>query len=163
MAIMRLQRVPIPAHQAIPPVPLRNTRRLVIRWLRALVGHLEEEQVGQLLYIIAIRHAIIAQQVTVIPQALDNGLCCCTHIKKCSFILDNVLGDIPGIANLAIYLVSRTWRYTWYREPGDREGRHYISSSILSIPCFNTNAEILDTIDLLTATSYLRFCPLHEM
>src|SRR5256885_11822931 len=87
MPVMYLQCIPIPAHQAIPTVPLRNTRRLVIGWQRALVRHLEEEQVSKLLYIIAIRHAIIAQQITVIPQALDNSLCCCTHIKKCSLSL----------------------------------------------------------------------------
>ena len=77
---MRLQLVSVAAEQAFPIVALWNARRLVIGWLRALVGHLEEEQVGQLLHVVAIGHAIIAQQVTVIPQALDNRLRCRTHL-----------------------------------------------------------------------------------
>src|SRR5207302_744685 len=102
MPVMRLQRVPIATHQAIPAVPLWNTRRLVIRWLRPLVRHLEEKQVGQLLYIVPIRYAVIAQQVTVIPQALDNGLCCCTHILK-SFVTAHHIEKERGVADLSIY------------------------------------------------------------
>ena len=41
--------------------------------LAALIGHLEEQQVGELLYVVAIAHAIVAQHVAVVPELLDDG------------------------------------------------------------------------------------------
>ena len=38
-----------------------------------LVVHLEEQQVSQLLDIVAVRHAVVAQDIAVVPQALDDG------------------------------------------------------------------------------------------
>ena len=38
-----------------------------------LVVHLEEEQVGQLLDVVAVRHAVVAQDVAVVPETLDDG------------------------------------------------------------------------------------------
>jgi len=40
--------------------------------LGALVGHLEKEQIGQLLDVIAVAHAVIPQNVAVVPEFLDN-------------------------------------------------------------------------------------------
>src|SRR6266536_6141858 len=81
MAIVRLKSITIPAHQALPAVSLGNARRLVIGRLRALIGHFEEEQVGELLDIVAVGHTIVTQEVTVVPEALDDRLCCCGHVK----------------------------------------------------------------------------------
>jgi hypothetical protein len=38
-----------------------------------LVVHLEEEQVGELLDVVAVGHAVVAQDVAVVPEALDDG------------------------------------------------------------------------------------------
>ena len=38
-----------------------------------LVVHLEEEQVGELFDVVAVRHAVVAQDVAVVPEALDDG------------------------------------------------------------------------------------------
>src|SRR5689334_21726926 len=56
-----------------------DERRMLIQRLRALLGHLEEEQIGQLLYLVAVGHAIIAQQIAVVLEPLHNGLGCITH------------------------------------------------------------------------------------
>src|SRR6266487_1127973 len=81
MAIVRLKSITITAHQALPAVSLRNARKLVIGRLRTLIGHLEEEQIGKLLNIVAVGHAIVSQEVAVVPEALDDCLCCCGHVK----------------------------------------------------------------------------------
>ena len=39
--------------------------------MRALVGHLEEQQIGELLDIVAIAHAVVAKDVAVVPELLD--------------------------------------------------------------------------------------------
>jgi len=39
-----------------------------------LVGHFEEEQISELLHIIAIRKAIVAQDVAIVPEFLDELL-----------------------------------------------------------------------------------------
>ena len=40
--------------------------------LGALVGHLEEQQIGELLDVVAVRHAVVAQNVAVVPEFLDD-------------------------------------------------------------------------------------------
>ena len=47
---------------------------LVIRRLAALVGHLEEQQIGELLHIVAITHVIVAQHAAIVPELLDKGV-----------------------------------------------------------------------------------------
>ena len=42
--------------------------------LRPLVGHLEEEQVGELLDVVAVGQAVVAQDVAVVPELLDDLL-----------------------------------------------------------------------------------------
>ena len=39
---------------------------------RLLVGHLEEQQVGELLDVVAVGHAVVAQDVAVVPEPLDD-------------------------------------------------------------------------------------------
>jgi hypothetical protein len=39
----------------------------------ALVGHLEEEEKGELFDVVAIGEAVIAEDVAVVPKPLDNG------------------------------------------------------------------------------------------
>ena len=41
--------------------------------LYALVRHFEKEQIGELLDIIAVAHPIVAKNVTVVPEFLDDG------------------------------------------------------------------------------------------
>ena len=50
-----------------PTVLVRHRAFLVVWRLGALVGHLEEQQIGQLFDIVAIGHAVVAQDVAVVP------------------------------------------------------------------------------------------------
>ena len=50
-----------------------NLAGLVPGRLAALIGHLEEQQVGELLDLVAIAHAVVAQHVAVVPELLDDG------------------------------------------------------------------------------------------
>ena len=36
-----------------------------------LVGHLEEKKVGELLDVVAVAHAVVAEDVAVVPKLLD--------------------------------------------------------------------------------------------
>ncbi len=38
------------------------------------MGHFEEEQVGKLLDVVAVGHAVVAQDVAVVPEFLDDVL-----------------------------------------------------------------------------------------
>ena len=42
--------------------------------LRLLVGHLEEQQVGELLDVVAVGEPVVAQDVAVVPEALDEAV-----------------------------------------------------------------------------------------
>ncbi len=62
------------------PTVVGNLAGLVVRRLRALVGHLEEQQIRQLLdacpeprrRVVAIAHAIVAEDVAVVPEFLND-------------------------------------------------------------------------------------------
>ena len=41
--------------------------------LRPLVGHLEKQQVRQLLDIVAVAHAVVAEDVAVVPELLNDS------------------------------------------------------------------------------------------
>jgi len=45
----------------------------LVQLVDLLVGHLEEEQVGELFHVIAIGDAVVPEDVAVVPQALDDG------------------------------------------------------------------------------------------
>ena len=47
--------------------------RLAVRRARTLIGHLEEQQIGELFDVVAIAHALVAQDVAVVPELLDEG------------------------------------------------------------------------------------------
>ena len=50
------------------PTALLCHRALLLVWrLGALVSHLEEKQIGELFDVVAIRHAVVAQDVAVVP------------------------------------------------------------------------------------------------
>ena len=61
--------------QARPVVPGRNRALPVIRRPRPLVGHLEEQQIRQLLDVIAVAHPVVKQDVAVVPELLGNRGC----------------------------------------------------------------------------------------
>jgi len=63
-------------------VPLGDDRWLAPRRLCALVGHLEEEEVGELLDVVAIRQAVVAKDFAVVPELLDDLLA--VHAKGLS-------------------------------------------------------------------------------
>ncbi len=73
LTVLGLELVAVPAPPGLP------SRGRSVRWqsvegrLRLLVRHLEEEKVRELLDVVAIREAIIAQDVAVAPQLLDQG------------------------------------------------------------------------------------------
>ena len=48
------------------------------------MGHFEEEQVGELLDVVAVGHAVVAQDVAVVPEFLDDVLGFGGHKKRCS-------------------------------------------------------------------------------
>jgi hypothetical protein len=54
-----------------PVIVGRQTRSLIARGLGALVGHLEEQQVRELLHVVAIRQAVVTQDVAVVPKLRD--------------------------------------------------------------------------------------------
>lgn len=51
---------------------LRHWAGLVVVRAAALVGHFGEQQVGELLDIVAIRYAVVAKDVAVVPGFLDD-------------------------------------------------------------------------------------------
>ena len=71
MAVMRFEFVAILGQQRRPVLTLGNGRRLVVRRLRLLVCHFQKQQKRQLLDVIAVRQAIIPQDVAVVPELLD--------------------------------------------------------------------------------------------
>ena len=58
--------------QAGPTALLWCGALLVLWCLGELVRHLEEQQMGERLDIVAIRHAVIAQDIAVVPKLLNN-------------------------------------------------------------------------------------------
>jgi len=68
MAVVIEQLVAIFLDKASPTVFVRHRTLLVIRSLGALVGHLEKQQIRQLFDVVAIAHAVVAQDVAVIPK-----------------------------------------------------------------------------------------------
>ena len=59
--------------QALPVVFGRNADIAVVGRLRVLIRHLEEDQVGELLQIVAIADAVIAQRVAEAPDFGNDG------------------------------------------------------------------------------------------
>jgi hypothetical protein len=64
VAVLRVERRPAEA--------LRNDRGLVPRRQRLLVRHLEEQQIRELLDVVPIRQPVVAEDVAVVPELLDD-------------------------------------------------------------------------------------------
>ena len=72
--VVDLQLVAVAREQARPVEPVGDERGPVERRLRLLVGHLQEEQVGELLEVVAVREPVVAQDVAVVPEPLDEAV-----------------------------------------------------------------------------------------
>ncbi len=72
--VVRLQRRTFEPDETVPVQPCGNERVLVVGRLGALVGHLEEEQVGELLDVVAVGEPVVAEQIAVVPELLDDLL-----------------------------------------------------------------------------------------
>ena len=72
--VVGFEGVAVEGDEAGPVVPGGNEGGLVVGRLRPLVGHLEEEQVGQLLDVIAVGEAVVTEEVAVVPELLDKLL-----------------------------------------------------------------------------------------
>ncbi len=70
MAVVGFERVAVQAGQAAPAQLGRDAAEAD---QLLLLVHLEEQQVGELLDVVAVGHAVVAQDVAVVPQALDDG------------------------------------------------------------------------------------------
>ncbi len=70
---MMFERDAIQFHQARPVVSLGDDGWMIVGRLRALVRHFEEQQKSELLYVIAVRKTVIAQDVAVVPKFVDEG------------------------------------------------------------------------------------------
>jgi len=66
---MDLELVAVAVEQGLPVEPVRDD--VTQGGVLALVGHLEEQQVGELLDVLDGRHAVVSQHVAEVPQLLD--------------------------------------------------------------------------------------------
>jgi hypothetical protein len=71
VAVVVEQRIAVKREEPGPSVIGGHQARLAVRRPGSLVGHLEEQQVGELLDVVAIRHAIITKHIAVIPKLLN--------------------------------------------------------------------------------------------
>ena len=74
VAVVHLQVVAVKREQARPVESLGDEPLSVKRWLRLLVGHLQEEEVRELLDVVSVGEPVVAQDVAVAPQALDEAV-----------------------------------------------------------------------------------------
>ena len=72
---MHFQFCPLFTAQALPVVFWRDAHIPIIGWLAVLIGHFQEDEVGELFQIVAVAHAIIAQGVAEAPH-FGNDTCC---------------------------------------------------------------------------------------
>jgi hypothetical protein len=92
------QQVPVVAFQIVAvqpketgPVKFGRYGTRLAEHGAVLVVHLEEQQVGELLYVVAIGHAVVAQDIAVVPEALnDCGGGGSSHGWRFSGIADNL-------------------------------------------------------------------------
>ena len=70
--VVRLERLALEVEQRRPVVALGHDP--VETELALLVGHLEEQQVGELLEVVAVRQPVVPEDVAVVPQLVDDHL-----------------------------------------------------------------------------------------
>ena len=71
--VLRFQRRAGVAAQRRPVQAEGHLRRPVVGLFGVLVRHLQEQQIGQLLQVVAIAHAIVLQRVAEVPDLLNQG------------------------------------------------------------------------------------------
>ena len=84
--IVRFELVAIACQQA-GPIKIGRNRAGFAQHGCGLIIHFQEEQIGELLDVIAIRDAVVAQDVAVIPDTLDDGrreVRCCDRFHNSS-------------------------------------------------------------------------------
>src|SRR6266404_7559211 len=74
VSIMNLQLIAVAFEQALPVVTLRYRVQLIEWRPGLLVGHLEEQKVGELLDVVSVRQAIVSEYVAVVPHLLNDLL-----------------------------------------------------------------------------------------
>ncbi len=78
-AIMMFERDTIHFDEVRPGVVFRDDGGLIVGRLGALMRHLEGEKKHELLDVIAVREAVIAEDVAVVPEFADEGAGCGAH------------------------------------------------------------------------------------
>ena len=71
---MGFQFIALQLQQRIPSESFGNRRCLIERRLRLLVRHFQEEQKRKLLYVGAVRQTVIAKDVAIVPEFLNEGV-----------------------------------------------------------------------------------------
>ena len=79
VAVVVEELVAVLLDQRRPGVFGGNIALLIIGRLSPLVGHFEEEQIGELFDVVAVAHAVVAQDVAEVPEFADN--CCWGHLQ----------------------------------------------------------------------------------
>ena len=74
MGVLRLEVVPSRSQQHLPVEAFGNDALLVEAAAGSLVSHLEEQQQGELLHVVDRRDAVVAEDVAVAPQPVDELL-----------------------------------------------------------------------------------------
>lgn len=87
VAVLDLEVVAVAGEEGGPVQPGGDGRGTAPGGLGLLVGHLEEEQVGELLDVVAVGEAVVAEDVAVVPELLDDLL----GVAK---LLAGVAGDV---------------------------------------------------------------------
>src|SRR5262245_56773367 len=73
MAVVDFQLVAIPGQQSRPVFACRDRRRFVTWRTALLVRHFQRQQKRQLLYVIAVGQAVVAENVAVVPEFLNES------------------------------------------------------------------------------------------
>jgi hypothetical protein len=68
--VLHLERISVARNQLVPGVRLRNDRRLAVRREGALVRHLQEQQVRELLDVVQVGQAVVTKHASVVPELL---------------------------------------------------------------------------------------------
>ena len=80
--VVSLQLDTVTLDEGLPAQAVGHYGGPIERCLRLFVGHLQEQQVGELLHIVAIAHAVVAQYAAIVPEFLNEGVGGCVHSVK---------------------------------------------------------------------------------
>ena len=72
--VLRLQRVAVETQQAGPVEVFGDDRRPIERRLRLFIGHLQEQQICELLDVVAVAETVVTQDVAVVPEFLNDSV-----------------------------------------------------------------------------------------